>query len=206
MFEQRSHEQLARLLELEDTRKQLLLLFAEVANGFVGEEAQEGRCGSRGLGRGRGLPEATGLDQSMMVVVRERNECWATLHLLLLPVHDHHRASRVLGALLADRPGQASVGARAEHEQLGAARFADETLCRRAVDDAAVDLDIVELSSHLASRGLEQFLGRTTDSGSVAPLERTVRTERTDGVDGAQARLTDVRFLKCEPQCRLRPS
>lgn len=43
VFEQRLHEQLARLLELDHARKQQLLLVAEVRDGFAGEEAQERR-------------------------------------------------------------------------------------------------------------------------------------------------------------------
>jgi hypothetical protein len=53
------------------------------------------------------------------------------LALLLRLVHDHDWAGRVLGALLADRAEQeareAAVAARADHEQIGAARFVDET-------------------------------------------------------------------------------
>jgi hypothetical protein len=47
VFEQRLDEQLARLLELEDARKQQLLFLAEVPDGLVGEEAQERGCDRR---------------------------------------------------------------------------------------------------------------------------------------------------------------
>jgi hypothetical protein len=122
-------------------------------------------------------------------------------------VHDHDWAGRVVGALLADRAEQeateAAVAARADNEQIGAARFVDETRSRRTLDDAALDLDIIELSSHLASHVLEQFLCRPMDSANVAPLQRTVRTEGADGVDDAQRRLPQPRLLEREPQRRL---
>lgn len=47
VFEQRLDEQLARLVELEDARKQQLLFLAEVPDGLVGEEAQERGCDRR---------------------------------------------------------------------------------------------------------------------------------------------------------------
>jgi hypothetical protein len=47
VFEQGLDEQLARLVELDDTREQQLLLLAEVPDGFGGEEAQERRCDGR---------------------------------------------------------------------------------------------------------------------------------------------------------------
>ena len=61
----------------------------------------------------------------------------------------------MIGALLADRPqqepGEAAVAARPDDEQIGAAGFRDERGPWRALNDAALDLDIAGLTVDVAS-------------------------------------------------------
>ena len=82
VFEQHVDEQLARFLEVEDARKQQFLLLTEMRDGLFGEKAQERGCDRRRFRSIGGPPKATRLDQCAVVIVRERNERWVTLHLI----------------------------------------------------------------------------------------------------------------------------
>ena len=81
MLNQRLSDQLARVVERYDERKEQLLFLSKVPNRLVAKEAQErgrGRC--RSLRLVGGATEAARLDEGMVVVVRERDEGWASLH------------------------------------------------------------------------------------------------------------------------------
>jgi hypothetical protein len=53
-----------------------------VLDGFAGEEAQERRCDRRRFRSIGGPAKPAGLDQRVVVVVRERDERWMSLHLI----------------------------------------------------------------------------------------------------------------------------
>jgi hypothetical protein len=106
-----------------------------------------------------------------------------------------------VGALLAHRPqqqaGEAAVAARADHQEIGAARFLHQNCARRALDHDALDLDTLALRNDLARHTFDQFLCRPMDRIDIDG-QRGVRTERANGMDGAQPRLAEPRLLECK--------
>src|SRR5437763_17003353 len=86
MVEERFDEQWSRLFGVDQQREQRLLLLTEVGHGHGREEAAEGRDGGGGLVVGGGSSAQTPcFNERVMVVVRERDQCWVTFHVLNVP-------------------------------------------------------------------------------------------------------------------------
>src|SRR5262245_8558347 len=83
---------------------------------------------------------------------------------------DHHRARRVVSALLPDRPEQeaaeAAEAARADDEQLPVRRLRDQRLGRLALADDRGDLDPLE-STSLSAPSSTPLASRSYAAGSI---------------------------------------
>jgi hypothetical protein len=79
MLEESPRDERLRLLGVGNEWEQLLFLFAEVADGFLGEEAREG-SGRRGCVVVERMTEPPGGHEGVMVVMRKRNQSPIALH------------------------------------------------------------------------------------------------------------------------------
>jgi hypothetical protein len=100
-------EERTRFVDVGDEREQLLLLGAEVPRRLGGEERPEGRDGAGGIGIPLGrLPQPAGGDESVMVVVRERDQGGVALHAVTVAGTRLDGVACPLGL----RPGPTSCG------------------------------------------------------------------------------------------------
>ena len=129
---------------------------------------------------------------------------------------DHDRASRVLSALLADRPeqqsGKAAVPARSDDEQIGVAGFVDQHCCGGALDDVALDLDSVRVWHDVVQRGVEGERSGVAQLADVAADDWREALQAGDadvaelpGVNDAKSRLSELRLSERKAERLLSP-
>jgi hypothetical protein len=121
----------------------------------------------------------------------------------------------VVRTLLTDRseqqPGEATVSARADDEQVGVARLVDEDGGRRSFADLPLDGDAVGVGHNLVHDRVERDLGAAAQLAEIGAGDGREALDALDpdvaelpGMDDAQGCLSQLRLVEREPEGGLR--